>query len=150
MFGLIVEQILGHIPTVIWPLVAGAGLGFALLFRLLGKLPQVKAISFLFRPLGLLAFVGGIFMWGGSGVADIYQAQIKIQQQKDAVAEVKSNDANVQIKTVYVDRIKYVHDVQTKVKTQIVHDAVQIDKSCTLDPAVAKDLNAAAVMGESK
>jgi ABC-type transporter Mla subunit MlaD len=150
MFGWIVQQILGNIPTSIWPLVAGVGLGVFFLFHFLSALPQVKPYSIIIRPIALLIVAGGVFMWGGAGVSEIYQAQLKDQEKKDAVAEVKSETSNVQIKTVYVDRVKYIHIQDQQIHSKIILDADKMNKGCKLDPSVILDLNAAALMGDTK
>lgn len=114
-------------------------------------LRPIEEYAVMIKALGSILFVVGVFFEGGyatdmSWRYKMAEAEKETARLTQAIkdSENKSKDNNVQIKTVYVNRIKTVHDVQVKVQTQIVHDAAKMDAECKVDPLAIKDLNEAA------
>jgi len=145
MFGFLFELLVGNLPTWLWPVLAGAGFATWLVSGILSHLPECRPYAAFIKPVAGLAVVLGIFMYGGAGVAAIYQERIKEMAAKIAVAEQASKDANVQVQTKIVTKTRLVHDVQVQVQEHIREVEKRIDADCRLDPAVAKILNQAAV-----
>jgi len=152
MSSWMMNLILGQIPVWIWPALSGGGVAVYLLSGILSHLPQFTPWHYVLRPLSIVAVLFGVFMYGGAGVTEILQAQIKEQEARIAVAEQKSNDANVQIQTKIVTQTKVIHDTKVVVQKELVADASKIDAECKVDPAAIKDLNDAAKnpLGASK
>jgi hypothetical protein len=132
------------LPSWIWPAISVAGLVIYFFAGVIGHIPQFKAWAYLIKPLGIATILGGVFMFGGAGVTSIYEARVKDLESQIQVAAQKSQDTNVQIKTVYVDRVKVVKDTQIKVVHDIKQDAVKMDSECKVDALAIKDLNEAA------
>jgi hypothetical protein len=152
MFSWILEQVLGNLPSWIWPACAGAGVAVYFMAHILGNFPNFKPYAIFIKPVSAVVVLLSVFMFGGAGVTDILQAQIKAQEAKIAVAEQQSADANAAVKTKIVTQTKVIHDTRVVIQQSIQHDAQQIDADCKLDPIAVKDLNAAAKnpLGASK
>ena len=104
MFELIVNHVLGNIPTWIWPITSGIGAGVYSLFALLGSLPQVKPWAYIIKPASVIAVLSGVFMWGGSGVVAIYQEELKDANHRVELAESASKAATAQLATTLVNQ----------------------------------------------
>ena len=63
---------------------------------------------------------------------------------KVKIAEQQSKDANVQFKTVYVDRVKVLKEKQVVIEKQIVEVAAKMDAKCEVIPETLNILNDAA------
>jgi hypothetical protein len=144
MFSWIIETILGGLPEWTWPAVAGGGFAVYFFGGVIGHFPTFKPYMLFIKPLGLLVCIGGIFMFGGSGVNAIYQAQIKEQQAKIAVAQQASSDANANIQTKIVTKTKVIHDTQIVYQEKIKEVEKKIDADCKLDPEAIGIINGAA------
>ena len=96
-----------------------------------------------FHKKGIAIFAVAMFMIGGSGVASLWQEQIKAKQAEVDAAVAKSKDANKKIKYIVVEKIKVIHDKQVVVHNDIHRDAAEIDATCKVSPKAIKDLNEA-------
>lgn len=144
MFDWIITAVLGNMPIWIWPAVAGAGFTIYLLAGILIHIPEIKPYAMFVKPVGAIACVIGIFMYGGAGVTAIYQAQIKDMQNKVAMAEQKSNDANALLSEKVTNNTKIIHDKQVVYKDRIKEVEKIIDNDCKVDLQMTKILNSAA------
>lgn len=145
MFTWIIGHILSNLPSWLWPAVAGGGFGIYLIAGLAGHFPTIKPYAFIIRPIALITTVVGIFMYGGAGVTAIYQAQMEELQQKIAVAEQASKDANTAIQTKIVTQTKVIHDTKIVYQDRIKEIEKKIDADCKMDPEAIKILNDASV-----
>lgn len=103
--------------------------------------------------IGVILLVAGAYFYGGHGVNAMWQARVKELEDKVKIAEAKSQEKNIEIKTVYVDKVKYIDRVRTVVQEKIKQDAAKIDAQCVVAPEAIADLNEAAEMkpaGEKK
>jgi hypothetical protein len=107
-------------------------------------LPLLRTYALPLQLLGIVIFGGGSYLIGGYSTEAIWQARVKEMESKVAAAEAKSNEANTQVQTVYVDRVKVVHDTETKIITQIKEVEKKIDAECKVDPDAISILNRAA------
>ena len=62
-----------------------------------------------------------------------------------AISEQKSKEANTQIQTVYVDRVKVVKEKQIVIQEKLKTVEVKIDANCKVVPEAISILNEAAV-----
>ena len=144
MFTWLIEHLLSALPAWLWMFVAAGSIAVYFLAGIIGKFPQVKPYALFIKPVALIVTGISIFFWGGSGVADMYNKRVDELNTELATAKSASKGANVEIKTVYVDRVKVVKDTQVKVVHDIQRDAAQMDATCKVDPSAIKDLNEAA------
>jgi hypothetical protein len=65
-------------------------------------------------------------------------------EEQVKVAEAKSKIVNVEIQTVYRDKVKIVKETQVVIQERIKEVEKRIDSQCTIDTEVIKILNDAA------
>jgi len=111
----------------------------------------VEEYAVAIKVLGSVLFCLGIFFEGGYATDLSWQLKIvDMQKEHDRLeqavkdSEAKSADNNVKIKTVYVDRVKVVKQVQIQVREKIKEIATKIDAECKVDPEAISILNTAA------
>jgi len=150
MFEFIIQHILAHLPVWFWPATAGAGVLIYFLAGFLTHFPGLKIYGWLFKPLGVLVFVLGIFMFGGAGVTAIWQAQVDAAQARVDAAKAQSNEANTKLAQVRKQKNQVIYKRQVVIQERIVKDAAKIDATCKVDPLAIKDLNDAAANPETK
>lgn len=144
MFSWLIGFILDSLPLWFWPVIAVTGLVMYFFAGVLSHIPFLKNYSVIIRPAGFVIFAGGLFMYGGAGVTEIYQARVKEMQEKVAVAEQKSKTANAQLAQKNAQKNKVIRDVQIVYKDRIKEITNKIDAECKLDSGVSKLLNDAA------
>jgi len=150
MFEFIIQHILANLPVWFWPGVAGIGLVIYLLAGVLTHFRGLKLYGWLIKPVGIVVFVLGVFMFGGAGVTAIWQEQVKQAQAKVDAAVVESKSANDKLTQVRKQKNRVIVQRQVIVKEHIVKDAAKMDATCKVDPVAIKDLNDAAVNPENK
>lgn len=135
--------LLGWVPAVFFYIVGGAGLAAILASWFISIIPLINSYRFQVQAIGVAMLGVGAFLSGGVGVNELWQARVAEMQAKVAAAEVKSQEANTQIQTVYVDRVQVVHDTETKIVTEIKEVEKIIDAECKVDPKAIDILNRA-------
>ena len=150
MFEFIIQHILANLPVWFWPAIAGAGLILYSLAGVLTYFPALKIYGWLIKPLGIVVFVLGVFMFGGAGVTAIWQAQADAAQKKIDAAVSESKDANTKLAQVRKQKNQVIVQRQVVIQERIVKDAAKIDAACKVAPEAIKDLNDAAINPEVK
>lgn len=143
MFDWIVQHIIASIPLWVWTATAGGSIVLFAIAKLLGKINRLKIYTLLIKIISLIVFTVSVFLAGGSGVAKVWQEEIKAKQAEVDAATAKSKSANVKIKYVIRNQIKVIHDKQVVVQHDIARDAAVIDSECKVAPQAIKDLNEA-------
>ena len=123
-----------------------------LLIGVLGYLANIflKNIPFFIQysiPLSIISIVlivFGVFFEGSLLTEKVWRAKVEALEQKVAIAEAKSNETNIKIETVYVDRIEKVKEIQYVTRKNIKTNAPSIDKVCKIEPNVIDLLNTSA------
>lgn len=98
-------------------------------------------------PLGIISLVlitFGVFFEGSLMTEKAWRSKVEILEQKIVMAELKSNENNVKIETVYVDRVKTVKEIQYITQKNIKDNAPRIDSVCRIESDVIDLLNASA------
>jgi hypothetical protein len=102
-----------------------------------------KYVGFL-KPAGVVVLVLGVWLRGGYDTEMAWRAKVAEAEAKVAAAEVKSKDANVVVKKVYVDRVKKVKELQIVYQDRIKEVEKKIDAQCVVAPEAISILNDAA------
>ena len=102
-----------------------------------------KYVGFL-KPAGVAVLVLGVWLRGGYDTEMAWRAKVAEAEAKVAAAEVKSKDANVVVKKVYVDRVKKVKELQIVYQDRIKEVEKKIDAQCVVAPEAISILNDAA------
>jgi hypothetical protein len=147
MFSWLIKMLIGDLPIWLWPACAGASAVVFFLAGVISHIPQVSLYGKFVKPVAGITLLLSVFMYGGAGVNAMYQAEIKVMEGKIAVAEQAAKDANDNIKTVYVDRVKVIHDKQVVVHTKIKEVEKKINSDCKVDKEAIDILNQAAKGG---
>jgi hypothetical protein len=88
--------------------------------------------------------VCGIYFYGSYSTEMSWRNKVAELEEKVKVAEAKSKTANVEIQTVYRDKVKVVKETQVVIQERIKEVEKRIDSQCTIDTEVIKILNDAA------
>jgi hypothetical protein len=145
MFSWLIQEVLGNLPSWLWPALAGGSFVINLLSGILSHLPQFKPWHAFIKPVSWIGILVGVFMYGGAGVTAIYQEELKDAQHKVELAEEKSNSANDLLAQKTQIKTKVIHDVQVVYKDRIKEVTKTIDADCKFDSEASKILNDAAV-----
>lgn len=140
MFSLIPDAVLNWIY---WGIIAAGLTG--LFSGWIGKFIPFygKYIKFL-QPIGIALLVLGVWLRGGYDTEMAWRAKVAEAEAKVEKAEIASKDANKEIKTVYVDKVRTVKDTQIVIKERIKEVEKRIDAECKVDPEAIRILNDAA------
>lgn len=130
MFELIVNHFLGNLPTWIWPFAAGAGFGCYVLLGIVAHFPQLKIYSVVGRPIALVVCIVSIFLYGGAGVLAIQQQALQEANQRVAIAEQASADANKQLADNMANAVNNVKNNGNSTRQIIIQDKLAIDADC--------------------
>jgi len=115
----------------------------------LGKwIPFFSSYTNLLKPIGIVLLCAGLFFKGGYVNELAWRAKVADLEEKVKVSEEKSKEANTQIKTKIVEKIKVVKQVQVVIKERIVKDTAKIDAECKVAPEAVSILNDAAKGGK--
>ena len=108
-------------------------------------LPAIAPYHLLIQVVSIVLLVAGVYFKGGYSVEMEWRAKVAELESKVAVAEQKSKEANTQIQTVYVDRVKVVKEKQIVIQEKLKTVEVKIDANCKVVPEAIDILNDAAV-----
>ena len=110
----------------------------------LKNIPFISQYSIPLKIISIVLVVFGIFFEGSLLTEKVWRAKVEALEQKIAIAEAKSNETNIKIETVYVDRVKTVKEIQYVTRKNIKANASTIDKVCKIEPNVIDLLNTSA------
>jgi hypothetical protein len=144
LFNFLVIHIIGSIPGWIWPALAGAGVAIWFISDVIAKFPAVQPYSAAIKPASILITALGIFMYGGEGVAEIYQTQIQDLEKRIAVADQKSIDVTAAVEEKTEEKIKVINHDRIVYRDRIKEVEKLIDTECKIDKSALDILNDAA------
>ena len=120
------------------------GVGLYALSFFTKLIPPLIPYSGIVRIVGTVLIVCGIYFLGSYSTEMSWRNKVAELEEKVKVSEQKSKDANVQIQTVYKDKVKVVKEIQVVIQERIKEVEKRIDSQCTVDPEVIQILNDAA------
>lgn len=127
-------------------LVAGV-IGFVVSFffgYVVRWLPAIAPYHLVIQIVSIILLVSGVYFKGGYSVEMTWRERVAELEAKVAISEEKSKEANTQIQTVYVDRIKVVKEKQIVIQEKLKTVEVKIDANCRVVPEAISILNEAA------
>jgi len=110
----------------------------------LKNIPIINQYSVPLKIVSIVLVVFGVFFEGSLMTEKSWRAKVEELEQKIAIAEVKSNETNTQIETVYVDRIETVKEIQYVTLKNIKSNSFNMDKDCKIEKNVIDLLNTSA------
>jgi uncharacterized membrane protein len=140
MFSIIPDAILNW---VYWAIIA---IGITGMFAgWFGKfIPMYGKYIVYIKPIGIALVILGVWLRGGYDTEMAWRDKVKEAEAKVAAAEVKSQETNVVVKKVYVDRVKKVKELQIVYQDRIKEIEKRIDADCKVAPEAISILNDAA------
>ena len=144
MLAFIPDALLAWIVNTI--LIAGI-VGFAASFFfgfVVRYLPAIAPYRMIVQIASIVLLVAGVYFKGGYSVEMEWRKKVAELEAKIAVAEQQSKDANTEIKTVYVDKVRVVKETQVVIQEKIKNVEVKIDSECKIAPEAISILNEAA------
>jgi len=128
---------------------AGLGLVLYILSKLIKWIPLISQYKCPAEILGVILLTVGAYIFGSYGTEMIWRERVREMEEKVAIAEQKSKEKNIEIRTKIVEKIKEVKVVQEVIRNIIVEKEKIIDAKCEVDPIAIEILNSAA-KGELK
>lgn len=107
-------------------------------------IPPLIPYSGIARIVGTVLIVCGIYFYGSYSTDMSWRNKVAELEEQVKVAEAKSKTANVEIQTVYRDKVKIVKETQVVIQERIKEVEKRIDSQCTIDTDVINILNDAA------
>ena len=107
-------------------------------------IPPLIPYSGITRIVGTLLIVCGIYFYGSYSTEMSWRTKVAELEEKVKISEAKSKTANVEIQTVYRDKVKIVKETQVVIQERIKEVEKRIDSQCTIDTEVINILNEAA------
>lgn len=107
-------------------------------------IPPLIPYSGIARIVGTVLIVCGIYFYGSYSTEMSWRNKVAELEEQVKVAEAKSKIVNVEIQTVYRDKVKIVKETQVVIQERIKEVEKRIDSQCTVDTDVIKILNDAA------
>lgn len=107
-------------------------------------LPWIIPYRMLLQIVALVLLISGVYFKGGVGVEMSWRARVADMEAKVAKAEAESKNANENIKTVYVDKVRVVKETQVVIQEKIKTVEVKIDSQCKITTDTVDILNDAA------
>jgi NADH:ubiquinone oxidoreductase subunit 6 (subunit J) len=135
---------LGFVPTVVWHfllIISTLTLAATYFLRII---PFVRTHAIVLRLTAVAVLLLTVWMLGGISNEAKWQARVQELEARVAAAEKAAAEANSQIDTVYVDRIKVVKEIQYVVRKDIANSASALDANCRIIPEAVDILNQAA------
>lgn len=136
--------VLDWLPFWIFHLVVLAGLAGLAASFVLKFIPFVSTYKLPIQVAAIATLVFGVYMEGGISNQEKWEARVAELEEKVKVSEAKSKAANIQIQTVYKDKVKLVKETQVVIQEKIKEVEKLIDSQCTVDSSVIEILNDAA------
>jgi hypothetical protein len=121
-----------------------AGLGIYALSFFTRFIPPLIPYSGIARIVGTVLIVAGIYFYGSYSTEMSWRNKVAELEEKVKISEAKSKTANVEIQTVYRDKVKIVKETQVVIQERIKEVEKRIDSQCTVDTEVINILNDAA------
>lgn len=107
-------------------------------------IPPLIPYSGIARIIGTVLVVCGIYFYGSYSTEMSWRNKVAELEAQVKISEEKSKTANVQIQTVYRDKVKIVKETQVVIQERIKEIEKRMDAQCVVDPEVINILNAAA------
>ena len=145
MLSFISDDILLYVVNSV--LIVGAVLSFLSFFvlhRIVRWFPWIAPYHMLLQIVSAFLLVIGIYFKGGYSVEVEWREKVREAEERVKIAEGLSKEANVQIKTQIVEKIKVVKDVQVVIQDRIVEKEKIIDAECKIAPDTIGIINDAA------
>lgn len=140
LLSIIPTALLGWvINTILLVGVVGTIVGFFVKF-----IPYVNTHRLQIQIISVIIIAFGVYLKGGYDTEIKWRDRVAEAELKVQIAEQKAAEANENIKTEIVEKIKVVKEEKIVYRDRIVQASDKIDRQCTIDSEVIEILNQAA------
>ena len=140
LLSIIPTALLGWvINTILLVGVVGTIVGFFVKF-----IPYVNTHRLQIQIISVIIIAFGVYLKGGYDTEIKWRDRVAEAELKVQIAEQKAAEANENIKTEIVEKIKVVKEEKIVYRDRIVQASDKIDSQCTIDSEVIEILNQAA------
>ena len=148
MFSWLIDAVLSTIPAWMW--LAGAGTGLAAFFfaSIFSHFPPLKPYMMFIKPLGGIAALLCVFMYGGSGVQAMWEEKVRVAQEEADKKAKEAADLNKKLGDERKKKQEVRVEYRDRIKNEIQIQKEYIDKDCKIDPRVPELLNKSAINPE--
>lgn len=142
--------ILSVLPDWVFHAILAAGVIGTVAGFVLGMIPFIKTYIIPIRVISLILLSIGLYLEGGMADNLIWQMKVKEVEAKVAVAEAKSQEANVEVITKVIEKTKIVRQKgETIVKyidkeVAVDKEVIKFVENCSIPDIIIKTHNAAA------
>lgn len=152
MFSWLIDMFLSALPAWLWLVGAGTGLVVYFLSGILSNFPPFKSYTLFLKPVGGIAALLCVFMYGGSGVQAMWEEKIRAAQEAADKKAVESQQLSKQLEQERKKKQEVRVEYRDKIRTEIREVERVINEKCEIDPKVLEILNKAAAnpLGEKK
>jgi hypothetical protein len=148
MFTWLIDAVLSTIPAWMWLAGAGAGLVAFFFASIFSHFPPLKPYMMFVKPLGGIAALVCVFMYGGSGVQAMWEEKVRVAQEAADKKAVEAADLNKKLSDERKKKSEVRVEYRDRVRTEIQVQKEFIDKDCKIDPKVPELLNKSAANPE--
>ena len=148
MFTWLIDAVLSTIPAWMWLAGTGAGLAAFFFASIFSHFPPLKPYMMFVKPLGGIAALVCVFMYGGSGVQAMWEEKVRIAQEAADKKAAEAADLNKKLSDERKKKQEVRVEYRERVRTEIQVQREFIDKDCKIDPKVPELLNKSAVNPE--
>lgn len=148
MFTWLIDAFLSTIPAWMWLVGAGVGLTAFFFASIFSHFPPIRPYMMLVKPLGGLAALVCVFMYGGSGVQAMWEEKVRVAQEAADKKAAEAADLNKKLTDERKKKQEVRVEYRDRVRTEIQVQKEFIDKDCKIDPKVPELLNKSATNPE--
>lgn len=152
MVSWLLDMFLSTLPAWLWLVGAGTGLAVYFLSGILSNFPPVRPYTMFLKPVGGIAALLCVFMYGGSGVQAMWEEKIRIAQEAADKKAAESQQLSERLEQERKKKAQVRVEYRDRVQTEIREVEKIINQKCEIDPKVVDILNKAATnpAGEKK
>lgn len=148
MFTWLIDAVLSTIPAWMWLTGAGVGLTAFFFASIFSHFPPIRPYMMLVKPLGGIAALICVFMYGGSGVQAMWEEKVRVAQEAADKKAAEAADLNKKLSDERKKKSEVRVEYRDRVRTEIQVQKEFIDKECKIDPKVPELINKSATNPE--
>jgi len=106
--------------------------------------PPITPYATIAKQIGIVLLVVGVFFEGGYATEKAWRKKVEDLQEQVKIAEAKSEQANIDLNNLILEKNNVVKEVQVVIQERIVRESAKIDANCVVSPQAILILNDAA------
>lgn len=144
MYSWMIDLVLSNIPSWLWLVGAGSGLGIFLASGILSHFPGIGIYAKFIKPVAGIVTLICVFMYGGSGVQAMWEEKVRLAQEEADRKAAKAEQLNKDLEKERKKKQEVITKHIEVVKEKIVVQKEIIDAKCEVAPEAVNILNEAA------